>query len=1041
MKSLRTYILLVLTACAALAGRAQTTYRLAGRVVDDATGQAVEFASLLVEESGQWAVSDEKGAFTIKSVPAGRLTLSVQCLGYQKRTWPMTIQRDVDNLTLRISQQNLKLQEVTVVARRKQDEATTSYTIGRQALDQQQVLNLSDITTLLPGGKTVNPTLMSDQRIALRSAAQEKGNAAFGTAIEIDGMRMDNNAMMGETTGASTRTVSAANIESVEVVAGIASVEYGDLSNGVVKVNTRRGKSPFIVEGKLNQHTRQVALNKGFELGARSGVLNVSMEHARSFSDAASPHTAYQRNVLTANYMNILMRESTPLTLNVGVTANVGGYNSEADPDNELDDYQKVRDNALRAHVDLQWLLNKPWITNAQLSASIAYSDRRSESYTHANSASTQPYLHATEEGYYIGAPPSVPEGEAPPSAPEGATIVSFLDSKTIEAPSGAVGGATPIILGPTGYWYVLGFNDSKPLSWQTKLKADWTRRVHSMTNRLMVGTQYSGSRNNGRGTYYDDMSVAPTWREYRYYRLPTMHNVAFYVEDKIIIPASIFRHKSDQTPLPWGGVGGGLELTAGLRNDLTVIPGSDYGTAASLSPRANARYVFWRQQRKRWVSDLEVHAGWGKSTKLPSFQVLYPSPSYSDLQVFASTSTADNRAYYAFHVYPMQAHYNPDLQWQYTNQTDLGVELSVKGTRISLSGFHHKTCRSYLSMRTYTPFAYRYTGQASVQGSAIPVADRTFTIDRQTGIVTMHDATGQQPSLELPGTERHTWTTQQHFANATPLERYGLEWIIDFAQIRALRTQLRLDGNYYQYRGTDDVLFADVPLGVNNITASGQPYQYVGYYRGTNVTSAGASANAAVANGSLARQANLNATLTTHLPRVRMIVSLRLETSLLNYRRSLSELASGPRGYVLPDDDQSGYFGEPYTGAERDRLVVVYPEYYATWEHPDELLPFAERFAWARDNDQALYSDLSKLVVRSNYAYTMNPNRMSRYCSANLSVTKEIGDHVSLSFYANNFFNNMRRIRSSQTDLETSLFDSGYIPNYYYGLSLKLIL
>ncbi len=47
-------------------------------------------------------------------------------------------------------------------------------------------------------------------------------------------------------------------------------------------------------------------------------------------------------------------------------------------------------------------------------------------------------------------APPSAPEGEAPPSAPEGATIVSTLDSETIEAPSGAVGGASSPQLGET---------------------------------------------------------------------------------------------------------------------------------------------------------------------------------------------------------------------------------------------------------------------------------------------------------------------------------------------------------------------------------------------------------------------------------------------------------------------------------------------------------------------------------------------------------------------------------------------------------------
>ena len=53
--------------------------------------------------------------------------------------------------------------------------------------------------------------------------------------------------------------------------------------------------------------------------------------------------------------------------------------------------------------------------------------------------------------------------------------------------------------------------------------------------------------------------------------------------------------------------------------------------------------------------------------------------------------------------------------------------------------------------------------------------------------------------------------------------------------------------------------------------------------------------------------------------------------------------------------------------------------------------------------------------------------------------MTKEIGDHVSVSFYANNFFNNMSTVHSSQTGLETSLFSSSYIPSYYYGLSLRV--
>lgn len=971
------------------------SYVLSGKVIDGSNGEPVEYASILIAESGQWAITDGKGAFTIRHVKSGKTTLTVQCLGYRKQTWPMTIRRDVTELTLRLQQETLKLEGVTITAKRVQDEATTSYNIGRTTLDNQQILNISDLATLLPGGKTVNTSLMSDNRLSLRSGTQEKGNASFGTAVEIDGVRLDNNAVMDETMGASTRTVSASNIESVEVVTGIPSVEYGDLSNGVVKVNTRKGKSPFIVEGKLNQHTRQIALNKGFDLGGSLGMLNVSLEHARSFSDAASPYTAYQRNILSLHYMNTFLRNTTPLTLNVGLTGNIGGYNSEADPDEELDDYSKVRDNVLRGNFSLQWLLNRKWLTNVSLAGSFSLSDRKTEKYTSTSSASTQPYIHTREEGYFMAQ-----DYEKDPTA--------------------------HIILGPTGYWYVLGYNDSKPATWALKLKVTRNSRLtvgdKQWLCHLLAGVEYTGSHNNGRGAYYDDMRYAPTWREYRYDELPAMNNLALYAEEKISIPTT-----KRAT----------LEVTAGLREDITLIGGSDYGTVGSLSPRVNTRYVFWRAQRKRWVTELTVHAGWGKSVKLPSFQVLFPSPSYTDRLAFASTSTTENKSYYAYHTHPSKAMYNPELKWQYTHQADLGVEMDIKGTRITLAAFHHKTYRSYMATDHFTPMVYRYTPPSALNGIGIAVEDRRFSIDRQKGIVTVSDASGVVGDIPLASVERRTFAVNSQFVNASPISRYGLEWMVDFAPIRALRTSLRLDGDYYYYKGIDDVLFADIPLGVNSTMTGNQLYQYVGYYRGSNVTSSSFSANAAVGNGAVSKQLNLNATLTTHIPKIRLIVALRIESTLYNYRRQLSEFDDGTRGIVL--ENNSDYFGKPYDGTVENRFVAVYPDYYTTWEHPEEMIPFAEKFAWAKENDQALYNDLSKLVVRSNYAYVMNANRIGSYYSANLSVTKEMGDHVSVAFYANNFFNTMRKVHSSQTDLETSLFGSGYVPSYYYGLSLRL--
>ncbi len=934
---------------------------IAGRVADEETQKPIEFASILMKENGLWAITAADGTFRIKNIPAGKVVLTIQCLGYATRQIALDINKDIPRLRINLKQENLKLDEVTVTAKRKDNESTTSYTIDRAALDQQQLLNVSDIATLLPGGKTVNATLMSDNRMALRSGSQEKGNASFGTAIEVDGMRLDNNAAAGETAGASTRTISSSNIESVEIVTGIPSVEYGDLSNGVVKVNTRKGKSPFIVEGKLNQHTQQIALNKGFDLGGHDGVLNVSFEHARSFSNAASPHTAYQRNILSLNYMNIFMRETTPLTLNVGLTGNIGGYNAEADPDNELDDYNKSRDNNLRAHFELNWLLNKKWITNLSLRGSFSTADRKSEDYTHTNSATTLANIHAMKEGYFMAS-----DYDSNPDA--------------------------PIILGPTGYWHVKQFHDSKPINGSLRLKADWTRRFSMVMSRLMLGAEYTGSRNSGQGTYYDDLRYAPTWREYRLDDLPALNNIALYAEEKISIPTSKLST---------------LEITAGLRDDITIINGSEYGTVSSLSPRFNGRYTFWKNRRKRVVSDLVLHAGWGKSVKLPSFQVLYPSPSYYDIEVFRSPSTADNTTVSAWYTRPSKALYNPDLKWQYTNQTDIGIEMNIKGTRVSLSAFHHRTYNPYMATTEYTPFSYYYTPVSALESLTIPTDGRTYAINPTTGVVTVRSADGS--TATVPNNERRFYQSNTRYVNASPLDRYGLEWMIDFKQFKALNTSLRFDGNYYYYKSEDETLFASMHNSNTKMTGTGEPYQYIGWYRGTNGTS---TAQTSIANGAISKTLNLNTTITTHIPKIRLIMALRIESTLYSYRKNLSNF-------------------------EGD----VYPEYYTTWDDPNTMIPFAEKFLWAKDNDQTLYNDLKNLVVHPNTAYVMNANRISAYYSANLSVTKEIGDHVSISFYANNFFNNMKTVHSSQTDLDASLFSSSYIPSYYYGLSLRLKL
>lgn len=103
---------------------------------------------------------------------------------------------------------NLKLESVVVTAKEAPNAMATSRTIGGNAIDHLQMVNASDISALLPGGKTVNPDLMKDNVFSLRSGGSTAGNAAFGTAVEVDGVRLSTNASLGDPTGASTRNLS-----------------------------------------------------------------------------------------------------------------------------------------------------------------------------------------------------------------------------------------------------------------------------------------------------------------------------------------------------------------------------------------------------------------------------------------------------------------------------------------------------------------------------------------------------------------------------------------------------------------------------------------------------------------------------------------------------------------------------------------------------------------------------------------------------------------------------------------------------------------
>ena len=122
----------------------------------------------------------------------------------------------------------------------------------------------------------------------------------------------------------------------------------------------------------------------------------------------------------------------------------------------------------------------------------------------------------------------------------------------------------------------------------------------------------------------------------------------------------------------------------------------------------------------------------------------------------------------------------------------------------------------------------------------------------------------------------------------------------------------------------------------------------------------------------------------------------------------------------------------------DRRVIAVTYPEYYSSYWDPTPK-PFLQDFLWARDNDKDLYNNLCNLVSRTAFTYNYQKEYITPYFSANFSVTKEIGDIASISFYANNFFRNLGQVYSTKTQRYFSVTGTGYAPNFYYGLTLRL--
>lgn len=932
-------ILLLVSADVMTAQQNRALFSISGKVVDAKTGEPVIGAAVNVEDTGIWAISDENGTFFLPDIRPGDYAVQFSCLGFVDKRLSFVVKKDIPNLTIKLDQNTLALNSVVVTAERDKEGMNTSLKFGANALNHLQMSNVTDISALLPGGKTVNPDLTTDNAVSLRSGGLAAGNAAFGTALEVDGVRVGNNASFGSMSGTGTRNISTENVQSIEVITGVPSAEYGDLNSGMVRINTRKGLTPWNITFAVNPRTYQASASKGIDLMKNRGVLNVSAEWTRATQKLSSPYTSYTRRGFSASYSNTF---KNVLKFEAGATGNIGGMNTKNDPDAYKGTWSKVRDNVLRANTSLTWLLRKSWITNLKLDASVNYNDNRLQDHAYGSSASMLPAVHSELAGYYLA-------DRLP---------VSYFSDKVI---------------------------DSKELDYAASLKYEWFKKSGKRLSKLKAGVQWKANGNVGEGEYYKDPSVAANgYRPRPYSQYPFMHNVAAYIEEDFTFPIG----KTS------------LQISAGLRLENLFVKDTDYKNVSSLSPRFNAK---WK------ISDnLSIRGGWGVSEKLPSFYILYPVQKYRDIQTFGF-SHGDSSSY-VYYTQPYKMLFNENLKWQKNYNAEFGIEAYFLRTSVSLVGFFNKTKNPYTYQNIYTPFSYNIMSVPS--GYTVP-DNPEIRVDSQTGQVYMR---GSNEEFWTPMTTKVTDKTffeSQMPGNGDDIYRTGAELIVDFPEIAPIRTKFRLDANYAYTHYIDNTLNWTYRTGWSHTSLSNRSYQYVGIYAN--------GGESGTFNGKESHSLNANLTAITHIPEARIVITCRLEMSLLSRFRNLSRYQGREYAYNVNADGVESIGGSIY---DSNNYTAIRPVKYM--DENGDVHDFTDKEA----SDPAF----ANLIIKSGNAYTFSQDGYGAYLSANLSVTKEIGDHVSLSFFANNFTNSRMYVTSKATGVSAI-----FTPAFYYGLTCRL--
>ncbi len=750
---------LALIVSGAIPSFAADFYAVSGRVQSAETGEPLDMAMIKLNTL-DWASTNDEGKFNFPKLAPGKYQYEVAYLGYQTIKGEFIVKNvDISNLVLKLSPATLALKEVVVTA--EEGKMGSSSRIGQSAIQHLQAKSVEDMLQLLPGAVTKNPDLTNAGQASIREIdAGDNANNALGTAVVVDGAPLSNdanmqvfstarsgtnssvqqNTMNDQTTsgrGVDLRQVSPDNIESIEVIRGIPSVEYGNLTSGAVIINTKAGATPWEAMVKVDPNSKLLSFGKGLRLGGNRGSLNFAVDYTKSNADRRKTYLGYDRLTANVSYSKMFFQTSYPLTFNVRATYYSNISDTKSDEAMLKGEYFRNEEQGVRLAINGMWRFNRAAISNLNYSASVQYTHQQ-DIYNRNVGSGVVPYSHS-----YV----------------PGEMQVTFL---------------------PASYMchYVL---DGKPVNVFAQLKANRNFIFDKGASNFKLGADYTMNANKGLGMVYDEnlppiqgdgQSVRP--RSYK--SVPAMHTLSAFVENHT-------EYKLGTTV---------LTLQPGVRFSRLLIDKKEAlrGDMNAVDPRVNMTYKFLTPDNNKVFDNLSLTGGFGVATKMPTMAYLYPTPAYFDFVSYNSYSGIGNPNNIAVMTTAVVGNTaNPDLKPSRSQKFEVGLNGKVGRVMGSVTFFKEHVSDEYGFQSVPLGVGYnRYVIPQDVVSSSVPsYFDGALHYTTADGTVNKANAYYQK-DVRSYSTPSNVYVTDKH----------GIEYTFNFGKIKPLSTDLIIDGAWF---------------------------------------------------------------------------------------------------------------------------------------------------------------------------------------------------------------------------------------------------